>query len=445
MSLPLTILHAWHSTLRRRGRRPAVIDLTSNRTFDFHAIDSLASHHTTALHLPPGRALALALPNSADWFAWFLAARLRGHCLIPLDSAHPPQASAALARQLGASWIIDASGCTPLLSPPRPRRWHRYACLKLTSGTTGQPTPVPNLDQHLIADAQQVAATMGLRPSDRNLALIPLGHSYGLGNLVLPLILYGTSAAVAPAFLPTQIPTWTKHHHLTVFPTVPAVLQALTQSPSVSSLPGLRLIISAGAPLSPALATAFHQKFGLIPHNFYGSSETGGICYDTRGRASLTGTAIGRPLRGVTLTISPRGRIRVTSPAVAHPSRSFLLQDTGLILPDGSLRLLGRTSSLANIGGKKVSPREIEEVIRHLPGITDAACWIKLAHGRHYLAAAAEGSIRPHDLRHHLANRLPPWKIPRELHLLPAFPRSSRGKINLPALQSLVQSLAPPA
>jgi acyl-coenzyme A synthetase/AMP-(fatty) acid ligase len=436
MSAGTSIPAAWEAVVRRARARAAVIGLVDGGETSFHSLHQLARDRAAALDAAPGRALALALTNQPEWMAWFLAARMRGHCLIPLDPSQPVAAREATARRLGASWRVDAGGCTPLSRPVRPLRWKGKACLKLTSGTTGDPTPVPNEDRHLLADGQQVAASMGLRSSDRNLALIPLGHSYALGNIVMPLILQGMAMGVAPAFLPPQLAAWIARHRLTVFPTVPAVLQALVALPSATTLAGLRLVISAGAPLAPALAAAFHQKFGLIPHNFYGSSETGGICYDRSGRASLKGSSTGTPLQGVTLALSGRGRVRVSSAAVAHPSGYFLLRDLGQLRPDGSLLLLGRSGAVANIGGKKVAPREIEIILRSLVGVTDAACWVKAAHGRHYLVAAAEGSAPPQVLRRELAERLPAWKIPRELHVLPAFPRTNRGKTDLNALQA---------
>jgi len=440
MSTAATIGEAWERTHRRNASRTALIDLPSGQESTFRALQDQATRLAAALDPAPGRALALACGNHADWLAGFLAARFRGHCLIPLDAALPAPALDAEARRLGASWILRKDGLHPLPGIARPRRWKNAACLKLTSGTTGVPVSIPNQDRHLLADGRQVAATMGIRPQDRNLGLIPLGHSYALGNLVLPLIEQGTALALAPAFLPAQIPDWIQNHGLTVFPTVPAVLRALVDAPSVASLQGLRRVISAGAPLAPTLARAFQQKFGLIPHNFYGSSETGGICYDRDGRASLDGSSAGQPLHGVTVSLSRSGRVRVAGPAVATPEGTFLLRDIGSLAPDGSLQILGRAGAVANIGGKKVSPREIEAALRTLDGVADAVCWVRLAHGRHYLAAAAESALPLDTIRSHLAGLLPTWKIPRELHVLRTFPRNPRGKTDLPRLQARVRS-----
>src|SRR5690606_31117850 len=113
-----------------------------------------------------------------------------------------------------------------------------------------------------------------------NLGLIPFGHSYGIGNLIMPLLLQGTCIAFASGFVPSQMAGWIRKHRITVYPSVPALLRILADTPSLKTLKPLRLVISAGAVLDPEIARRFHRKFDLKIHNFYGSSETGGIAYD---------------------------------------------------------------------------------------------------------------------------------------------------------------------
>ena len=177
--------------------------------------------------------------------------------------------------------------------------------------------------KHLLADGRQVVQTMKIKPSDRNLAVIPLGHSYGLGNLVMPLILQGTGVVCVPSFVPRQIFDLIERHHATVLPAVPAIFRALTGLNDVVKPSTLRLAISAGAPLSAEIARDFHGRFGMMIHNFYGSSETGGICYDRIGRATLEGRSVGKPMAGVKVTIQKDRHIAVSSPAVVLFSRTL--------------------------------------------------------------------------------------------------------------------------
>jgi acyl-coenzyme A synthetase/AMP-(fatty) acid ligase len=194
--------------------------------------------------------------------------------------------------------------------------------------------------------------------------------------------------------------------------------------------------------LSPETAQAFHARFGLKIHNFYGSSETGGISYDRMGAASLAGRSVGKPLRGVTVTVRA-GRITVASKAVATPTGKWRLPDRGAWSGSGELVLLGRTGQGANIGGKKVHPLEIESALRALAGVSDAHVWIEHRQGRDTLAAAVETKLTRATIEHALGAKLPAWKMPKRLKLAAEFPRTPRGKLDVIRLRAAAQKTLP--
>jgi acyl-coenzyme A synthetase/AMP-(fatty) acid ligase len=308
----------------------------------------------------------------------------------------------------------------------------RSCCIKLTSGTTGDLKPVHCSAANLGADGEHIIRTMEIRRADRNLAVIPLGHSYGLGNLVMPLVLQGTAVLCAPTFVPRQILQWIEQYQVSVLPTVPAILRALAQLEGVTKPPSLRLVISAGAPLSAEIAQQFHQRYGVKVHNFYGSSETGGICYDRTGSATLRGRGVGKPLDGVTVRIRRDGRVSVRSRA-----GKATLPDLGEWNRYGELRLLGRVGEVANIGGKKVSPAEVERALRELRGVSDA--WVTVVkdkRGNDYLAAAVETSRACIDLEKGLLRAMPSWKLPKRWWIDAALPRTDRGKLHTAELRA---------
>jgi acyl-coenzyme A synthetase/AMP-(fatty) acid ligase len=221
---------------------------------------------------------------------------------------------------------------------------------------------------------------------------------------------------------------------VTVFPGVPALFRVLAAMPPGTKMPGLRTVISAGAMLSPETAQAFHARFDVKIHDFYGSSETGGISYDRTGDASLAGRSVGKPLRGVTVTVKD-GRITVASRAVALPAGKWRLPDRGEWNRPGELVLLGRAGQGANIGGKKVHPLEIERALRALPGVSDAHVWLEHRQGRDSLAAAVETRLARATIEHALAARLPAWKMPRHFLIAPELPRTGRGKLDVARLK----------
>jgi acyl-coenzyme A synthetase/AMP-(fatty) acid ligase len=308
----------------------------------------------------------------------------------------------------------------------------RGCCVKLTSGTTGEFKPVYCSPRHLIADGRQICRAMGIRPADRNLAIIPLGHSYGLGNLVMPLLLQGTAVVCAQTFVPRQILQLIEQHQVTVFPTVPAILHALAQLGGATKPPTLRLVISAGAPLSAEVAQQFYRRYGIKVHNFYGASETGGICYDRTGHATLGGRSVGKPLPGVTVRLRRDGRVTVSSPA-----GNATLPDRGEWNRYGELQLLGRVGQVANVGGKKVAPAEIERALRALRGVSDT--WVTVLQdkrGNDFLAAAVETKRERAGIERELLQSLPAWKLPKIWLIVAALPRSDRGKLHTAELKA---------
>ena len=183
------------------------------------------------------------------------------------------------------------------------------------------------------------------------------------------------------------------------------------------------------------VAGAFRAKFGLPIRNFYGSSETGGICFDRTGDATATGDSVGEPLDGVEIRFDEAGRVTVRGAAVVAPGE-HTLADLGEWNDRGELVLTGRASPLANIGGKKVAPLEIERVLRDLDGVTDAWVGVGSRGGGDFLRAAVETARSRAEVQQALAARVPAWQIPRQWWIAPQLPRTARGKLDRRELEA---------
>ena len=422
----------WLETTTTRSHRPVLIEAEDGRewTGDELTRHSLEFHETLSCFLP-GQRVAFRLPNGPDWFALFLASQRAGLGAIPLDAGLPGEGCRETARRLGAcALFLDGTFQRLKVAGRQPS----CSCIKVTSGSDGQPKGIACRAEHLIADGLQVAATMKIRPRDINFAAIPLGHSYGLGNLVLPLFLQGTTVVTAREYLPRQVVEWVGRYGVTVLPLVPALARVLSELPGEARLPKLRTVISAGAMLSPAVAEAFFRKYGRKIHNFYGSSETGGICYDRTGRASLAGSSVGTLLDGVKVEMAA-GKITVESAAVATRSGRFTLPDIGGWNAKGELVLQGRRGREGNIGGKKVHPREVEQILRAMSGVQDAQVWVNHARGRDVLCAAVETRATAAEIEKELGTRIPAWKMPKQLLVVCELPRTARGKLDMAVLR----------
>src|SRR5207244_263116 len=122
--------------------------------------------------------------------------------------------------------------------------------IKLTSGSTGRPKGIVVSDENLFADALQICETMDIRPDDINFGAIPLSHSYGFSNLVMPLIVQGTPIVISNDYVPQSIIDRCNEYSCTVVPGIPMMFEHLSNG----TFKTVRTFISAGAPLSASVS-----------------------------------------------------------------------------------------------------------------------------------------------------------------------------------------------
>jgi len=445
----------------------AILDADAGRSV---TRDQLARHADAvaerfARQLPGARAVvAVQLPNGAPLVASVLACWQVGAVPMPVDHEVAPAALAELCAATGAALVVrpDATGTDVRLEAPAPGAANvplppDAALLKVTSGTTGEPRAVVVAGAALAAGVEQIVRTMRLEPHDRNLVTIPLAHSYAFDNVVLTLLRDGMPAVLSRDLTPRRLLAVARDAAVTVLPTVPFLLDVLARSAQGGTLPRLRVVISAGAPLPQSARERFAATFGVRPRTFYGSTECGGIAFDREGAADLAEGCVGTPLDGVLVTLDEQdedgvGRVRVHSTSTAsayHPAGSggevelgdgeFLTADLGSFDVRGRLQLVGRVREVVNVGGRKVYPVEIERVIRAVPGVRDVAV-TGVARSEVAGALRAVVAAEPHVTRDDVVaaceHALARYKVPRTIELVADLPRTARGKLDRRALDA---------
>ena len=460
------ILAAFDALATREPERPIVVSASRLATFSevSRQARELAERLREHAHVP-GRLVGLVAPNGPGYLVGFLALRRLGMVAVLCDLASSAHAlEEVLARldvagclTLSEAWPRSAEAWTFVtrLGPVARHLPPHVAVIKLTSGSTGAPRGVVVSGRALVADEAQLAASMGLTSEDRHLGAIPFSHSYGFSSLVLPALLRGARIAVpepgaAGAMTSPMSPLEAAHAlGTTFFPTSPAWLSGWTRLSSPPSPPaGLRRIISAGAPLSPAVARAVRERFGVAVHVFYGASECGGIAFDREGGAGERGT-VGTPVAGVEIMLDAEtGRARVRSAAVADGylpeaggevgEGAFLTGDLAT-WQEGELRLEGRVDDLVIVKGRNVQPSEVEGVLRELAGVEEV-CVLGVAgpEGPRTLLraviAARDGALSYERVIEHCRERLAEIKVPKNLVFVRELPRDARGKVDRRAL-----------
>ena len=371
------LLRHWADTLKEAPGATAVIDAATSRRWSRRAVEAgavkVAQEYRSLVPRARRRYVIMSVANGGEWFSVFLGLLSAGAVPVPIDPSEPLDSLLAASASLGVTHYWRAGRLSRVQGAQRAAAGRGRLCLvKLTSGSSGLAKGLTATHEQMVADGRQICSTMGIGPKDSNLATIPLGYSYGLGNLVMPLLLQGTRVICASSPLPHALAADAERHKPTVFPTVPPILKALAASDlAAGSLDSLRTVISAGSPLPPEVARDFQAKFGVPVHGFYGTSETGGIAYDRSGEATLAGRSVGTPLEGVRLEAGKGGGFYVSSAAVLGKGR-FAPADRAAINEWGELVLLGRTDRAVKIAGRRVDLAEIERAMRSLPGVRDA-------------------------------------------------------------------------
>ena len=333
-----------------------------------------------------------------------------------------------------------AGTSAPVKSLPPARCIH----LKTTSATTGAARFVAFTAEQLAADAENIVATMGLRPDWPNLAAISLAHSYGFSNLVLPLLLGGIPLLIAPSPLPEifrQAIKRAQRAELTLA-AVPPLWRAWDAAGVIPA--NVRLAISAAAPLPLALERRVFAATGIKIHNFYGSSECGGITYDATALPRTEESCAGKALRNVALQIGEAGCLEVRSKAVGEtywPRSSsnlkagcFRTSDLAEIIK-GEVHFRGRLSDQINVAGRKVSPAAIEAVLLEHGQIAQCLAFgvpsADADRAEEIVACiVAKAPVTGEELKQFLLRKIPAWQIPRQWWFVDSLVTNRLGKIS---------------
>jgi acyl-CoA synthetase (AMP-forming)/AMP-acid ligase II len=403
----------WRQLARNFQNQIALRDCASRRQWTFGELAALTERtqrETAPIAFPQG--------GSPDFIFALLRAWHAGQVVCPLEIDQAP---------------------TPV-SEPLPKE---IVHLKITSATTGPPRLIAFTAHQLMADAENIVATMGLRSDWPNLGVISLAHSYGFANLVLPLLLHGIPLALVGSSLPETV----KQAATNVAPAltlaaVPALWRTWHDADAIP--PNVRLAISAGAPLPLALEQSVFAARGLKIHNFYGSSECGGIAYDLTLGPRTDAACVGAPMRNVQVNVSADGCLEVRSRAVGQtywPKPEDALGDGVFRTSDlaeiacGFVYLRGRASDLINVAGRKVSPEAIEKVLLMHPAVRECLVFgVPSPNATRTNTVAACVAVREpvtgDALKHFLLEKLPPWQAPREWWFVDSLESNQRGKLS---------------
>lgn len=331
---------------------------------------------------------------------------------------------------------LEVGQSPPSVPMPPPTIAH----LKTTSASTGAPRLVAFTAAQLMADAENIVQTMGLRPDWPNLGVISLAHSYGFSNLVLPLLLHGIPLALLDSPLPERLRAVAAAAPAITLPVVPALWRAWREAKAIPQ--NVRIAISAGAQLPLSLEHEIFQRTGIKLHNFYGATECGGIAYDATDAPRNDSTCVGVPMKNVILAAGEEGCLEVRSAAVGEtywPEPDSNLERGSYRTSDlaelkgGQVFLRGRMSDQINVAGRKVSPELIERVLLTHPCVEDCIVFgvpsTNAARSESVVACVVPRSaLTSAMLRQFLLPQVSAWQMPRDWWFVDSLTTNERGK-----------------
>ena len=308
-----------------------------------------------------------------------------------------------------------------------------------TSGSTGLPVPHAKRWGSLVDNARVEASRLGIDAAWAILGTVPAQHMYGLESTVLLAWHSGAALHAGHPFYPADVCA-----QLAELPaprmlvTTPFHLRTLLAEQR--EVPHAEQVLSATAPLSPALAREAEARFGGPLHEIYGCTEAGQIA--SRRTANDTEWLT---LPNVTLA----GDADAPLAQGGHIEQPTPLGDVVEPVGDGPhwtrFLLHGRHADLVNIAGKRTSLAYLNHQLNAIPGVRDGVFLQPENSGDETVArltalVVAPG-LTPAALMQALRDRVDPIFLPRPLLFVDALPRNATGKLPRQVAEALLASL----
>jgi long-chain acyl-CoA synthetase len=393
---------------------------------------------------------------------------LRAVVLVGGDEATRAAAAEQCGRPVHDFAALEAGEEGPLVDvdPDSP------GALLYTGGTTGRAKGVVLSHDALSASAwgavlTTVVDTEDLGSGEVRLLPLPLSHVYGLMiNVAGVHTPTGRTSVLMRWFDPVGFLELAQQYRATATSVVPSMLQLLLAQPLEEyDLSSLRLVGSGAAPLPREVAEEFSRRVpGVSVGEGYGCTETAGLI-SVSPVGQIRRGSVGRPAHGVEVRIElpdgseaatgQDGEITVRGPGLmtgywrAERETAYALRggwlhtgDVGHLDEDGYLYVVDRLKDLVIRGGFNVYPRDVEEAMLTHPDVVAAAvvgrpdatlgeevvAYVQLRPGAEVTEAA---------LLEHGKATLSATKYPREVHVVPAVPLTSVGKIDRKKLREI--------
>ena len=386
---------------------------------------------------------------------------LTGPGEIPLESAGPTLHDLDVALADIQRW-----------APVHPTAPDDPAYLVYTSGTTGHPKGVLHGHRALIGRTPSATHWFDFREGDRIMHSGKFNWTYVLGSALMDPLYHGMTVIVHEGANEASLwPRLIAKHECTVFIGVPTIYRQIIQKTDFSGTdtPSLRHCMSAGEHLSDEMLVAWRERFGMDVYEAIGMSECSYYISQNKFHPIRPGSAgFPQPGHDVRLLDSDlqevppgeEGMICIPDDDPGLFLRYWNLDDetrevrhdgwffTGDYArrdTDGYIWFLGRRDDIINTFGYRVSPHEIERVMKTHPGIGDCvAIGEEVGKDKTLVAACVVPkpghAVTEEELLAFGARHLAGYKRPKVIYIVGDYPRTKNGKVIRSQLKQQIET-----
>ncbi|MCI5747274.1 class I adenylate-forming enzyme family protein [Eubacterium pyruvativorans] len=333
-----------------------------------------------------------------------------------------------------------------------------------STGTTGKSKGIVLTHRNNVACAENVRYGVEMKEQNVEFIPMPLSHSHGLRTAYAS-ILNGSGMVLMNGVMFVKIVyDLMDRYHVTGFDMSPSILRLLFRlsKDKIAEYNDQLDYVEIGSAALPE-EDKEHLK-ELLPdvrlYDFYGSSESGRSCVLNFNSPDDKPKCIGRPSHNTSFvfTDDQRREIHATedNPGLLaskgamnmkgyfkNPELTASVMKDGYIYTndlcyvgeDGLIYYLGRQDDVINCSGVKISPEEVEEVVRHYPNVKDCCCIpvddpLKGQAPKVFLQME-EGApeFRRADFMKYCKTAMDATKQPAEVELIDSIPRTYNGKL----------------
>lgn len=315
-------------------------------------------------------------------------------------------------------------------SPPGAQAIRLY-----TSGSTGTPQAQDRTIGQLVVGSRALTAawTEHLDGDVDTLAglvcSVPSQHMFGLEMATMLPLVHGVPVREGQPLLPADVcSAFAALDGGGIWIATPLHLRAMARAGA--RLPNCRLVVSSTMPLAPDLAAEVESLCKAPVVEIYGSTETGALA--TR-RTALESSW--RPLRGVRLAPGEED----TAVRGEHFMSPRRLGDRIELEPGGSFRLTGRQADMIKVAGRRASLAALNLLVASIPELGDAVLFQPADGGptARLVLVHAGAALERRAVEALLRNRIDAVFLPRAIVRVDRLPRTTTGKLPLPALESV--------